>query len=471
VRVPPAGMLVVSGIAGAENLLEASGQMTVQGKLTATPGGDNLLEYRVQVPDLTGASINPAATVMQVATLPDCVPVVPVCGDHMVQAGEECDDGNLVDCDGCDSSCRTEGCPNGRVECTEACDDGNLVDGDGCDTNCTTTVCGNHIVTAGEECDDGNRIDGDGCSATCEIEPPPGCGDGVLETGEECDDHNTTSCDGCSKTCTRERCGNNIPECDEECDQGGTVCNGCSATCHVERCGDGITACGETCDAGAANGTPGSGCTSQCQVCTLGSGTDCPCRDDLDCHPLGRCAGVGCEAGLCVSVPVRTCGPPPCTDDAACDDGDRCNGAERCSAGVCSDGPALDCDDRDPCTDDACDATAGCANPPFPGFAGARCRLGSVATIAAAAGVSPSSPLGRKLAHLTKTASTKLERAAAAHGKRQQKLLRAAEKPLAAIGKQLDKAVHAGELTGSAADMLRAAVSQATQAVRASLTA
>jgi len=51
----------------------------------------------------------------------------------------------------------------------EECDDGNQVDGDGCDTNCTLTRCGNGIVTAGEECDDGNLRRGDGCSPTCTL--------------------------------------------------------------------------------------------------------------------------------------------------------------------------------------------------------------------------------------------------------------------------------------------------------------
>jgi len=44
-------------------------------------------------------------------------------------------------------------CGNGRLDAGEACDDGNLVDGDGCDSNCTPTGCGNGIVTAGEECE------------------------------------------------------------------------------------------------------------------------------------------------------------------------------------------------------------------------------------------------------------------------------------------------------------------------------
>ena len=41
-------------------------------------------------------------------------------------------------------------------------------------------VCGNGQVEDGEECDDGNVVDGDGCSATCTDEsPPPPDGDGT----------------------------------------------------------------------------------------------------------------------------------------------------------------------------------------------------------------------------------------------------------------------------------------------------
>ncbi|MDP2691325.1 MAG: DUF4215 domain-containing protein [bacterium] len=65
-------------------------------------------------------------------------------------------------------------------------------------------ICGNRILDLGEECDDGNTVSGDGCSATCQNEAAPiaVCGNGIIEVGEECDDGNTVSGDGCSATCT-----------------------------------------------------------------------------------------------------------------------------------------------------------------------------------------------------------------------------------------------------------------------------
>jgi len=77
-------------------------------------------------------------------------------------------------------------------------------------------VCGNNIIETGEECDDGNLIGGDGCSESCLIEISSGnntlqqqiCGNNIIETGEECDDGNLANGDGCSSTCRLEQ---NIP--------------------------------------------------------------------------------------------------------------------------------------------------------------------------------------------------------------------------------------------------------------------
>ncbi|ORY18719.1 hypothetical protein BCR34DRAFT_595948 [Clohesyomyces aquaticus] len=69
-------------------------------------------------------------------------------------------------------------------------------------------VCGDGILSPnnGEECDDGNNVDGDGCSTNCKLEKPR-CGDGILSpnNGEECDDGNNVDGDGCSANCKIEK--------------------------------------------------------------------------------------------------------------------------------------------------------------------------------------------------------------------------------------------------------------------------
>jgi len=62
-------------------------------------------------------------------------------------------------------------CGNGKIDEGEECDDGNTVNGDGCSSQCLREVgCGNGKIDEGEECDDGNTVNGDGCSSICQIE-------------------------------------------------------------------------------------------------------------------------------------------------------------------------------------------------------------------------------------------------------------------------------------------------------------
>ena len=76
-------------------------------------------------------------------------------------------------------------CGDGLVDPGEECDDGNTDDGDACLTSCLAATCGDGLVERGvEECDDGNRDDRDACGNDCKL---PVCGDGVKEGSEECD--------------------------------------------------------------------------------------------------------------------------------------------------------------------------------------------------------------------------------------------------------------------------------------------
>ncbi len=67
-----------------------------------------------------------------------CLPNPAVCGNGVVEIGEQCDDGNTTDCDGCSSTCRRERCGDDIVQCSEQCDDGaqNGTPGDPCSATC-----------------------------------------------------------------------------------------------------------------------------------------------------------------------------------------------------------------------------------------------------------------------------------------------------------------------------------------------
>ena len=75
-------------------------------------------------------------------------------------------------------------------------------DGDPAPPNCGD---GQVDVLDGEQCDDGNTMDGDGCSANCQLELlGETCGDGNLDNLEICDDNNLANGDGCNPTCNLE---------------------------------------------------------------------------------------------------------------------------------------------------------------------------------------------------------------------------------------------------------------------------
>jgi uncharacterized repeat protein (TIGR01451 family) len=127
------------------------------------------------------------------------------CGNGLLEVNEQCDDGNLVNGDGCSSSCTKEpsyscsdlsktasyyfdvcrkggfddvcfgqsgnykGCGySGQNFCTLNND--TAATNIRCSLGSSMPVCGNGKIEKGEQCDDGNRLDHDGCNSSCTLE-------------------------------------------------------------------------------------------------------------------------------------------------------------------------------------------------------------------------------------------------------------------------------------------------------------
>jgi cysteine-rich repeat protein len=366
-----------------------------------------------------------------------------VCGNgHLDTPCEACDDGNKLDCDGCRGDCSRPDnvCGDGIVECGEECDPGTAVScdaADACSATCTLERCGNGVLECSEECDEGleNGQVGSRCSANCTRLPPPNCGDGIVMTaeGEQCDDGNTVDCDGCNHLCETEGCGNNVRECSEECDDGNSSsCDGCTAACLAEECGNGRVDCGEECDEGDRNGLPDSGCLAHLcrfgELCTMGSTGPCiPCVTPVDCDPLGRCANVDCVDGVCMAASLVCDDGNPCTLDEEDEGG--CDALTGCTYALRDPTTVPECNDGDPCTDPVC-TEAGCGQAAQTGFDSARCRLDDLEVMLASDAVDEKAR--SKLTKLHDGAAAKVEMAAGAadagkRAKARAKLRRAAK--------------------------------------------
>ena len=290
-----------------------------------------------------------------------------------------------------DLACGSPRCGNGILEAFEECDDGNADDEDECTSlclrpphfvcpGCERAVCGNGVIepfpSGGcggpeiEECDDGNTLPGDGCDPHCLVDRTrvcpaeggpcriPVCGDGIEDggfvrdgqwTGEECEDALRSDCLNCRLVAP---CGNFRVEAwgHEQCDDGNQLPgDGCSADCRIEArtwlcpsnggactpsvCGDNqLDSERESCDDG--NRTSGDGCSSDCE---------------LEVCEGGHCRVPRCGDGFRDALAFRGIQSDGDFREEACDDGNQRAGdgcAADCSyveeGWVCS-APGEDC--------------------------------------------------------------------------------------------------------------------------------
>ena len=135
----------------------------------------------------------------------------------------------------------------------------------------SASLCGNRILETGEECDDGNARDNDGCNSRCLLEIGI-CGDGIVQRllGEQCEQvsHDPALPYGCLRCLfASQSCGDGVLDAGEECDNGPLNSTSpdadCRPDCHTYRCGDGILDSSEICDDG--NRLSGDGCDRFCK--------------------------------------------------------------------------------------------------------------------------------------------------------------------------------------------------------------
>jgi cysteine-rich repeat protein len=126
----------------------------------------------------------------------------------------------------CTNLCRAQTCGNGVVEADEDCDDGNQINTDNCTNSCLSAECGDGIVQVGlgEECDDANDDNNDSCTEVCDWNV---CGDGVRYTTVTDPEGNPSEVEGCD--------GGQVPEgvTNDAWDDSGSA-GICTDTCQVQ---------------------------------------------------------------------------------------------------------------------------------------------------------------------------------------------------------------------------------------------
>jgi uncharacterized repeat protein (TIGR01451 family) len=320
----PAGF---SYVAGSSSVLTTADpaivgqELTWNGPFSLPATGSGVLSFSATASATPGVYLNNAGAAAEGAPVTPTGPTAQVTVSPCVSSpdGTPCDDGNA--CTGPDT-CSGGLCVGGPRICAcqsnAECSDQNTCTDDVCQNPGTPTAACVHVNNTAP-CNDGNACTGpDACSGGVCVGGPKVC---ACQSNADCDDHNP---------CT-----------DDVCQNPGMPAAACVHTNNTASCSDGNACTGpDICSAGVCVGGP--------KVCACQSNADCddhnPCTDDA-------CQNPGTPTAACTHV----------NNTAPCSDGNVCTGPDTCSAGVCVGGPKVcacqsnaDCDDHNPCTDDAC---------------------------------------------------------------------------------------------------------------------
>jgi MYXO-CTERM domain-containing protein len=269
---------------------------------------------------------------------------------------KNCDSGNACEKDSCSpkGECSVDSIVPDKDACLDnsgtcwqgACCRGCLDKNDTCQPGDAVTSCGKSSANGLVPCADCTDTEPVCTADSCD--PKGNCVNAAVSDGMACPDG--TKCNGDEKcksgVCTAPAnfsCDDNNPCTSESCD----AVAGCA---HTKLDG---TSCADT---NLCNGA---------EVCATGN---CTAGTPLNCNDNNPCTIDGCSpASGCTNAKQN---------GTSCADANLCNGAEMCVTGACTAGTPLDCDDKNPCTDDTCDPAGGCMHTAV--TAGTKCDDGNV---------------------------------------------------------------------------------------------
>jgi hypothetical protein len=310
-----------------------------------------------------------------------CDEVNDVCVDCFTSL--ECDDSN---------ACTTDACVSGACQNTNntaPCDDGLFCTADDA---CSGGVCsGSGDACPAQQCDEVNDVCVD-CFTSLECDDSNACTTDACVSGACQNTNNTAPCDdglfctaddicsggaciGSGDACPGQFCDevNDICvdcftelDCDDSnpCTTDACVSGACQNTNSTAPCDDGLfCTADDVCSGGACVGSgdacPGQTCDEAANACT-------GCLDDAECDDAHPCTTDTCVGGAC----QNTNNTAPCDDGLFCTANDLCvdgvcvGSGDACPDQLCDEASnlcvdcltAVECDDSNPCTTDACAA-------------------------------------------------------------------------------------------------------------------
>ncbi|MGH7961198.1 MAG: choice-of-anchor Q domain-containing protein [Candidatus Binatia bacterium] len=257
-------------------------------------------------------------------------------------------------------------------------------------------VCGDDIVDSGEDCDDGNTENGDCCSATCDFESADTvcrAASGACDVAEMCTGTSadcpadgfasaTTECRPATGVCDiADTCTGTSAECPAADLKSVAECRPTGGACDVAESCDGV---GNECPADnfVAAGTECRASAGACDIAETCSGTAATCPADGFASVGTACGDVGTEctnqdscngSGSCTDQGFKAsgtaCGDAGNTD---CNNPDTCNGAGNCQDNFEPGGTACTSDGSQ-CTQDLCNDMGSCTHPAAPVVCGNGC--------------------------------------------------------------------------------------------------